>query len=494
MGANSWPRTAINCKNAQIDERSWRRATADSAVGGCGISRQTIAVHCPAEHYCGWELLTMWKSCIAIALFAGTGLGFTASAALAQGAGHDLDADFASVEPKVIEWRRDIHQHPELSNREFRTAGMVTAHLRALGFDKVQTGVAHTGVVGTLKGALPGPVMALRADMDGLPVREQTGLPFASVAKGEFNGNEVDVMHACGHDTHVAMLMGAAEVLAANRKRIRGTVKFIFQPAEEGPPAGEDGGAELMIREGVLDGDDAPEVIFGLHAWPEPAGTLSYRSGPFMAAADGLHIVIRGRQTHGSAPWAGVDPIIVAAQIMTALQAIPSRQLDITKGPAVITIGSIHGGVRGNIIPDEVVMDGTIRTFDAGVREELHAKLRRTVTMIAEAAGATADVALEGYAPVTGNDPALLKQMMPSLQWAAGAEQVVEHGLITGAEDYSLFEKRIPGLYLMLGVNKAGVRAGEAPANHSPLFDANEAALIVGVRAHVGFVLDYPGP
>jgi amidohydrolase len=288
------------------------------------------------------------------------------------------------------------------------------------------------------------------------------------------------------------MLMGAAEVLANNRERIHGTVKFIFQPAEEGPPSGEDGGAELMIREGVLDGPDAPEVIFGLHAWPETVGTLQYRSGPFMAAADGLHIVIKGRQTHGSAPWAGVDPINVAAQIMTALQAIPSRQLDVTKGPAVITIGSIHGGVRGNIIPDEVVMEGTIRTFDAGVREELHAKLKKTVSLIAEAAGATADISIDGYAPVTGNDPDLLRKMLPSLQWAAGADRVVEHGLITGAEDYSLFEKRIPGLYLMLGVNKPGVAAGQAPANHSPLFDANEDALIVGVRAHVGFVLDYP--
>ncbi|MDH5213816.1 MAG: amidohydrolase [Gammaproteobacteria bacterium] len=410
----------------------------------------------------------------------------------AQGLGQALDESFASVKPKVIEWRRDIHQNPELSNREFRTAEKVANHLRSLGFDKVETGIAHTGVVGTLKGGQPGPVVALRADMDGLPVREQTGLPFASKAKGEYNGNEVDVMHACGHDTHVAMLMGAAEVLAENRDRIRGTVKFIFQPAEEGPPGNEDGGAEMMIREGVLDGPDAPEAIFGLHAWPVPAGTLNYRAGSFMAAADSLRIVIKGRQTHGSSPWAGVDPISVAAQVMTALQAIPSRQLDSTKGPAVITIGSIHGGVRGNIIPDDVVMDGTIRTFDAGVREQLHAKLKKTVTLIAEAAGATAEVTIGGSTPVTGNDPALLQKMMPSLQWAAGADKVVEHGLITGAEDYSYFQKRIPGLYLMLGINKEGVAAGQAPANHSPFFDSNEDALIVGVRAHVGFVLDYP--
>jgi amidohydrolase len=417
---------------------------------------------------------------------------FFTNSVFAQSAGQQLDDAFAAVEPKVIAWRRDIHQHPELSNREFRTAEKVAAHLRALGFDKVETGIAHTGVVGTLKGSRPGPVVALRADMDGLPVREQTGLPFASKAKGEFNGQEVDVMHACGHDTHVAMLMGAAEVLATNRDHIQGTVKFIFQPAEEGPPGDEDGGAELMIRDGVLDAPDAPEAIFGLHAWPVPEGTLNYRSGSFMAAADGLQIVIKGRQTHGSSPWAGVDPINVAAQVMTALQAIPSRQLDITRGPAVITIGSIHGGVRGNIIPEEVRMEGTIRTFDAGVREELHAKLRKTVNSIAEAAGASAEVTISGNVPVTGNHPELLQKMMPSLQWAAGADRVVEHRLITGAEDYSLFQQRIPGLFLMLGINQPGVAAGQAPANHSPLFDASEAALIVGVRAHVGFVLDYP--
>lgn len=414
------------------------------------------------------------------------------SSSFAQGVGGDLDDDFARVEPLVIDWRRDIHQNPELSNREFRTAEKIATYLRELDFDLVETGIAHTGVVGTLVGGQPGPVVALRADMDGLPVREQTGLPFASTAVAEYNGNEVSVMHACGHDTHVAMLIGAATVLAENRDRIRGTVKFIFQPAEEGAPAGEEGGADLMIREGVLDGPYPPEAIFGLHVWPVPVGTLSYRSGPFMAAADGLQIIIRGRQTHGSSPWSGVDPINVAAQVMTAAQAIPSRQLDSTKGPAVITIGSIHGGVRGNIIPDEVRMDGTIRTFDAGVREELHARLRKTVNLIAEAAGATAEVIITTAAPVTVNHPVLLRQMMPSLQWAAGTDNVVEYGLITGAEDYSYYQARIPGLFLMLGVNKEGVGAGQAPLNHSPFFDANEDALMVGVRAHVGFVLDYP--
>lgn len=347
--------------------------------------------------------------------------------------------------------------------------------------------------MGTLKGGKPGPVVALRADMDGLPVKEQTGLPFSSNAKGEFNGQEVNVMHACGHDTHVAMLMGAAKVLADNRAELAGTVKFIFQPAEEGPPVGEDGGAKMMIAEGVLDGPDAPEAILGLHVWPTPTGTLNYRAGSFMAAADSLYITIEGEQTHGSSPWRGVDPIFVSAQIMTALQAIPSRYIDITKGPAVITIGSIHGGIRGNIIPDKVEMMGTIRTFDAGEREVLHSRLRKTVQGIADAAGASVTVSIESPTPVTGNDPELLRKMMPTLQWAAGSEKVVEAALITGAEDYSFFQERIPGLFLMLGVNDPGVAAGDSPSNHSPFFSPNEDALITGVRTLVGFAVEYSG-
>ncbi len=406
---------------------------------------------------------------------------------------HGLDDAFLSVEPRVIAWRRDIHQHPELGNREFRTAAIVAEHLEALGFDEVKTGIAHTGVVGTLRGGNPGPTIALRADMDGLPVEEQTGLPFASKVRAEYNGKEVSVMHACGHDTHVAILMGAAEVLAKNRDRLSGTVKFFFQPAEEGPPVGEEGGARLMIKEGVLDGDDAPEAIFGLHAWPVRAGTINYRFGSFLAAADWLQIKVKGRQTHGSSPWRGVDPIHVAGQIMVAIQAIPSRQLDITKGPAVITIGSIHGGVRGNIIPDEVIMEGTIRTFDSGERERLLVKLKRTVTMVAEAAGATAVVTTDPYGPVTRNDPALLQKLLPTLRQAAGEANVVEHPLITGAEDFAHFQARNPGLYLMLGVRHDNLSAEEVPSNHSPLFDANEDALIVGVRTMVGLALDYAG-
>lgn len=413
------------------------------------------------------------------------------SQAFAQDAKSALDEAFAAIEPKVIEWRRDIHEHPELSNREFRTAAKVAEHLENLGLDDVRTGVAHTGVVGTLRGGRPGPAIALRADMDGLPVLEQTGLAFASQARGEYQGRDVPVMHACGHDTHVAMLMGAAEVLAQNRDRLAGTVRFIFQPAEEGPPPGEDGGATLMIEEGVLEGPDAPEAILGLHAWPGDSGTLMYRSGSVMAAADGLQINVSGRQTHGSSPWLGVDPIYVAAQITTAIQGIPSRHLDITKGPAVITIGSFHGGVRGNIIPVEVELQGTIRTFDTGVREELHAKLRSTVRAIAEANGATATVSIDPYAPVTGNHPELLDKMMPTLKWAAGEDQVIERRLITGAEDYAFYQQQIPGLYLILGVSEPDIPVSERPSNHSPFFNADEDALIVGVRALVGFALDY---
>ena len=402
-----------------------------------------------------------------------------------------LAESIANIEERVIEWRRDLHQHPELSNREFRTAKKVADHLEALNFDAVETGVAHTGVIGTLRGGRPGPVIGLRADMDGLPVREQTGLSFASTATGEYNGNEVSVMHACGHDAHVAMLMGAAAVLAEHRDQIAGTVKFVFQPAEEGPPIGEEGGAQLMIKEGLFAGPEAPEAMFGLHVWPAETGTLGYRYGPTMAAADNLYITIEGEQTHGSSPWLGVDPIYIAAEVVTALQGIPSRHIDVTRGPAVITIGSINGGVRGNIIPDKVEMAGTIRTFDVGEREKLHAKLKSTVDAIASANGASAVVTIDPYAPVTGNDPDLLRSMMPMLEWAAGPRQVRENLLITGAEDFSHYQKHVPGLFLMLGTNKAGVPAGAAPSNHSPFFDVNEDALIVGVRALVGFASEY---
>ena len=415
----------------------------------------------------------------------------TALPAAAQDPKAELEQAIAAVEPLVIEWRHDIHQHPELSNREFRTAALVAEHLESLGLDDIQTGVAHTGVVGTLHGGRPGPVIALRADMDGLPVLEQTGSPFASRARGEYNGQDVPVMHACGHDTHVAMLMGAAKVLADNRELLSGTVKFIFQPAEEGPPPGEDGGAVMMIAEGVLDGPYAPEAILGLHAWPADSGTLTYRPNGFMAAADTLNIRITGEQTHGSSPWLGVDPIYVAAEIVTALQGIPSRHLDVTNSPAVITIGSINGGVRGNIIPDVVEMSGTIRTFDAGIREELLTRLRRTVNAIAEANGAQADIVIEGYSPVTVNHPELLQKMLPTLNWAAGEDKVFNGSVVMGAEDFSFFQQRIPGLFLHLGISDPSIPLSDRPSNHSPYFIAEDDAMITGVRALVGFAVDY---
>jgi len=361
---------------------------------------------------------------------------------IADASGLELDAAIAAVEPRVIEWRRNIHQHPELSNQEFRTAALVAEHLRGLGM-QVKTEVAHTGVIGTLVGNLPGPVVALRADMDALPVVEQTGLSFASTVVTQYNG--------------------------------------------------EEGGAKLMVKEGVLDGPDAPEVIFGLHVFPLETGSIYYRARGALAAADWLTITVTGRQTHGSLPWLGVDPITVAAQIIMALQTIPSRQLDITNAPALVTIGSIHGGVRGNIIPDTVEMSETIRTFDRSMRDDFHDRIIRTVENIAESAGGSAEVIITEATPVTFNDVALTRRMLPTLQWAAGRELVFEARPITGAEDFAYFQEKIPGLYVGLGVNKQGVPAWESPPNHSPLFFVNEDALLVGVRTMVGFALNYAG-
>ena len=412
------------------------------------------------------------------------------SIAQAQQFDDRINALSNEIESAVIEWRHDIHQHPELSNREVRTAAKVEAHLKSLGFDEIYTGIAHTGVVGILRGGKPGPMVALRADMDALPVQEKTGLAFASKAIGEYNGQQVPVMHACGHDAHVAMLMGAAQVLASIKKDIPGSVKFVFQPAEEGPPAGEEGGASLMIKEDVLTIGGKAEAIFGIHVWPGKSGDLIYRSGGFLAAADGFEITITGSQTHGAVPWAGVDPIVVAAQIVNAIQTIPSRQLDITKAPSVLSVGTIHGGLRGNIIPEEVNMTGTIRNFDSGIREQLIEKLERTVIAIAESAGAKATLTVDPYAPVTYNDPSLLKNMLPTLQ-RVGQNGAMEGPLVTGAEDFAFFQKEIPGLYVALGVNMPGVGTTEAAPNHSPYFIVNDDALKTGVRAHSALALDY---
>ncbi len=410
-----------------------------------------------------------------------------------RGAGDDLGREIETrleqVMPKVIGWRRDIHQHPELGNREVRTAKLVADHLRSLGIE-VRTGVAHTGVVGVLKGGKPGPVVALRADMDALPVTEQVDLPFKSLARTEYNGQQVGVMHACGHDNHVAILMGVAEVLAGMKASIPGTVKFIFQPAEEGPPAGEDGGAPMMVKEGVLE-NPRPGAIFGLHVWPGPLGSLDYRPGGAMAAPDGLQIIVKGRQTHGAAPWGGVDPIVVASQIVLGLQTIASRQIDVTFNPAIVTIGSIQGGNRGNIIPDSVVMVGTIRTFDEGQRKDIHMRVRRTAEEIAKASGGTAIVTIPEGGLLTYNDPALTEKMVPTLRRSAGAGGLRLSQPITGSEDFPSYTKDIPGLFFFLGVVPKGVDPLTAPKNHSPLFFADEAALPTGVRALANLAIDY---
>jgi amidohydrolase len=401
----------------------------------------------------------------------------------------EIDRRIQEVMPQVVAWRRDVHQHPELGNREFRTSKLVAEHLRKLGIE-VETEVAHTGVVGVLKGGKPGPVVALRADMDALPVTEQVDLPFASKERATYNGQEVGVMHACGHDNHVAILMGVAEVLAGMREELPGTVKFVFQPAEEGPPPGEEGGARLMVEEGVLRAP-APEAIFGLHVWPSPVGTLSYRAGGTMASADNVKIVVHGKQTHGAVPWGGVDPIVTSAQIINALQTIASRQVDVTAAPSIVTIGTIDGGIRHNIIPDSVVMTGTIRALDPEMRKDIHQRVRRTAEAIAQSAGARAVVTIEEGAPVTYNDPALTERMSATLRRVAGADRVSIVPPITGAEDFAYFQQEIPGMYFFLGIVPKGQDPATAPRNHSPHFFADEGALPVGVRAMAQLAVDY---
>jgi amidohydrolase len=400
----------------------------------------------------------------------------------------DADRRAALVEAKVIAWRRDFHEHPELSNRETRTAGIVAAHLKKLGIE-TRTGVAHTGVIGVLKGGRPGPVVALRADMDALPVSEQVKVPFASKVRTTYNGQEVGVMHACGHDAHTAMLMGVAEVLSGMRAELPGTVVFIFQPAEEGPPAGERGGARLVIEEGGLS-NPAPQAIFGLHVMPLPAGQIGYRPRGLMASADWLRVTVHGRQTHGAQPWNGVDPITVASQIVLGLQTIPSRQLDVTIAPAIITIGSIHGGIRENIIPDSVVLRGTIRTFDPAMQKDVHARITRTAEDIARSAGARADVGISELTAVTYNDPALTTRMVPSLERVAGPANVVLVSPATVAEDFSYYQQKVPGLFVFLGIAPKDDPKKAAP-NHSPLFYVDESALVTGVRTLSSLALDY---
>lgn len=405
-----------------------------------------------------------------------------------------LASDHASllkqVEPKVIEWRRDIHQNPELGNREVRTAAKVAKHLKSLGME-VETGIAYTGVVGILKGAKPGPTVMLRADMDALPVTEKNDLTFKSTKRTNYRGVDVGIMHACGHDTHVAMLMGAAEVLAGMRGELAGNVMFVFQPAEEGAPQGEEGGAELMLKEGIFK-KYQPEVAFGLHITSKlNVGQLGYRSGPTMASADRFEISVKGEQTHGSTPWAGADPIAAAAQIVSGVNHIVSRQINITKEPAIVSFGKIAGGVRNNIIPEEVNMVGTIRNFDMDNRAQIFDKITHTAEHIAQASGNTAEVnIIEGY-PVTVNDPALTEQMLPTLEKVFGAQGMIEMPKVTGAEDFSFYAMEVPGLFVFLGGTAKGIDPRNAASNHSPYFMADESSFKLGTRALTQFTLDY---
>jgi amidohydrolase len=402
-----------------------------------------------------------------------------------------LDNAATGLDAQVLAWRRDFHAHPELGNREFRTAGIVAAHLRSLGFDEVRTEVAVTGVVGLLKGALPGPVVALRADMDALPVDERTDVPFASKVRAIWNGEEVGVMHACGHDAHVAVLMGVATLLAGVRERLRGSVKFIFQPAEEMPPKGEEGGAQLMIKQGVME-NPAPGAVFGLHVTSQlPSGVIGYRSGPTMASSDSFRITVNGRQTHGAMPWRGVDPIVASAQVVLGLQTIVSRQMDIAHEPAVLTVGTIKGGVRENIIPDSVEMRGTIRTFNESMRDEIHERIRHTAESIAGASRATCEVCIDKNYAVTVNDRELTEATVPTLERVAGAARVIVVPKITGSEDFSFYQQVAPGFFYFVGITPPGQDPKTAPSNHSPLFFIDEPALFLALRSLAQVAVDW---
>jgi amidohydrolase len=394
-----------------------------------------------------------------------------------------IDRTTAEILPQVVGWRRDFHQHPELGMQEARTSKIIAEHLRGLGME-VQTGVAGTGVVGVLEGGRPGKVVALRADMDGLPVTEQVDLPFKSTEKAMWNGQETGVMHACGHDNHIAILMGVATVLSRMRAELPGTVKFIFQPAEEGP-----GGAEPMVKAGVLENPKV-DAVFGLHVFPYTSGTIVYRSGPLMASADEFTIEITGRQTHGAVPWGGVDPIVVGAQLVSSMQSIVSRTVNIAQAPAVVTVGRFTAGNRSNIIPDKAELVGTVRAFDQAERAKIRQRLTDMATKYAEAAGATAKVTWGLGYPVTTNDPALTERMVPTLQRVAGPGKAIVGPLTGTAEDFSYFQQQVPGLFFFLGVTPPGQEA-TAAANHSPLFFADESALPVGVRALANLTVDY---
>jgi amidohydrolase len=424
-------------------------------------------------------------ACAALVLASGGVAGETSKANLAS----EIDRRAAAVEKRVVDWRRDIHQHPELSNREFRTSRLVAEHLEELGLE-VRRGIAHTGVVGVLRGGRPGPTVALRADMDALPVTEAVELPFASKVRTDYMGREVGVMHACGHDAHTAMLLGVAQILAEARERLPGTVVLVFQPAEEGAPPGEEGGARRMLAEGAFD-DPRPDAIFGLHVTPQyRVGEIAYCPGGAMASSDRLRITVKGRQTHAAYPWLGVDPIAVASRIVLALEAIPARRVD-TRIPSVVSIGAIHGGVRHNIIPEEVELLGTIRALDPELRRELHEKVKSTAVAIARSADAEAEVEIVLGYPITTNDPELVAQMLPTLERVAGRDRVFRALPRTGAEDFAFYQEQVPGFYFWLGVRPPDVPEEQAAPNHSPHFFVDEAALPLGVRTLAGLAVDF---
>lgn len=408
----------------------------------------------------------------------------------AQDISKTINEKALAIQPKLAEWRRHIHQNPELGNREFKTAAYIVEHLKNLGLE-IKTGVAKTGVVAILKGGKPGPCIALRADMDALPVRERVNLPFASKDSADYLGQKVPVMHACGHDSHVAMLIGTAEVLSSMKKDIAGTVKFIFQPAEEGAPGNEEGGAALMVKEGVMDNPKV-DVVFGMHIESAiPAGDIQYKSGSFMASSDWFTIKVKGKSSHGSQPWLAVDPISISAQIIEGLQNIVSRQMDLTKAPIVITVGKIHSGVRSNIIPEDALLEGTIRTLDGNMQEDVHKRIKQTAEKIAEASNAVAEVFIDTKTLVTYNTPALVEKMLPSLQTAAGKENVRSMEWVTGAEDFSYFGTKAPAFFFFLGGMPRGNDAKNAPPHHTPDFMIDDSRLYVGVKAFCQLVFDY---
>jgi len=415
-----------------------------------------------------------------------------APAAYAQDERAEVTAAATRLRDQVVAWRRDFHQHPELSNREERTAAKVAEHLRSLGL-KPRTGIAHHGVVAIIEGGRPGPKLALRADMDALPVTERVDLPFASKVTTTFNGQTTGVMHACGHDAHTGILLGIADALVAMRKDLPGQVMLVFQPAEEGVPPGETGGAPQMLAEGLFK-EFKPDAIFGLHMFSTlQAGQIGVRQGPLMAASDRFTIRIKGRQTHGSRPWGGIDPVVAAADVISTAQTIVSRRTDLAKLPAVVTFGTVHGGIRFNIIPDEVEVSGTIRTFDEGVRQKIFADLKNVATHVSAAHGASADAQVpdaDGN-PVTFNDPALTSRMTPSLEAVAGKANVVETPLQMGAEDFSYYAKEVPAMFFFVGSTAKGIDPATAPSNHSPQFELDESALDLGLRALLQATLDY---